>query len=123
MFQRIARLLVLVAAVQLLGGQWLVLQSVAWAGMLVSFAQTETVVVAIEKTFDGEHPCDLCQAVQKGQNEDRQQAIAKMLVKIDAVLAVAAALPVRQAEPLEFLDLESAGAVRMDAPPVPPPLA
>lgn len=113
----------LVAAVQLLGGHWLVLQSVAWAGMLVSFAQTETVVVALEKTFDGEHPCDLCQAVQKGQNEEGRHAIAKTLVKIDAVLPVAAALPNRHAVAMEFFVSKSAGAVRMDAPPVPPPLA
>jgi hypothetical protein len=91
--------------------------------MLVNFAKTETVVVALEKTFDGEHPCDLCHVVQKGQNEDRQKEIAKNLLKLDAVLAISAALPGRHIVATDFSISETSGAVRMDAPPVPPPLA
>jgi hypothetical protein len=41
-------------------------QVVAWVGMISSYSLTESSFEkAISLTFDGEHPCDLCQAVTK----------------------------------------------------------
>jgi hypothetical protein len=56
---------VLLACVHLCGGARGLMQCVAWAGMLVSYSQKSTVVEAVEKTFDGAHPCALCRAIQK----------------------------------------------------------
>lgn len=36
------------------------LQLVAWTGMLMNFSKTESFQEAVSKTFDGEHPCQLC---------------------------------------------------------------
>jgi len=45
------------------------MQCVAWAGMVVSYSQESTVAEAVEKTFDGEHPCPLCLAIREAEKE------------------------------------------------------
>ena len=81
-------------ALQISGGHWTVLQSVAWVGMVVSYTQTDdSLASAVEKTFDGQHPCDLCEVVKDGRNADREQDVQKTLVKLDGVLVEQRALP------------------------------
>jgi hypothetical protein len=50
-----------------LGFHWLALQSVAWTTMLVANARHVPLTEAVAKTFDGEHPCSLCHAVEAGK--------------------------------------------------------
>lgn len=50
-----------------LGLHWGVLQSVAWTVMLAKRAQTSTAWEAIRTTFDGQHPCRLCQVVKEAK--------------------------------------------------------
>ena len=45
------------------------MQCVAWAGMLVSYSQKGTVAEAVEKTFDGQHPCPLCLAIREAEKQ------------------------------------------------------
>ncbi|MBE7503391.1 MAG: hypothetical protein HS113_24500 [Verrucomicrobiales bacterium] len=56
-----------------LGLHWAALQTVAWAGMIVAYAKEGTVREAISKTFDGEHPCPLCKAIEQGREHEKQQ--------------------------------------------------
>jgi hypothetical protein len=56
----------LLAALALCGGHWVLLQSVAWTTMIVTYSQDSTITAAIQKTFDGAHPCNLCQTVSAG---------------------------------------------------------
>jgi hypothetical protein len=42
-----------------------VLQTVAWARMLADFAAERPLLEAVEMTFDGEHPCELCRMAQE----------------------------------------------------------
>ena len=37
---------------------------VGWVSMAGEFARTTTISEALDKTFDGQHPCALCLAVQ-----------------------------------------------------------
>ena len=55
-----------------LGLHWAALQSIAWAGMLVSYSRTGSVTEAIVKTFDGRHPCPLCRAIGKSQESGKK---------------------------------------------------
>lgn len=64
----------LVALFVMLGGHWAVLQSVAWARMLADFSRTESLGAAIEKTFDGEHPCPMCLKIRVGKAQEQKQA-------------------------------------------------
>ncbi len=70
-----ARLLILAALMVSIGGQWMLLQGVAWLGMAVTYSvESGSVSSGLSKTFDGEHPCPLCKAVQKGSQEERDPA-------------------------------------------------
>jgi hypothetical protein len=50
------------------------LQSVAWAGMLVKFSRQASVIQAVGMTFDGQHPCKLCNEIAAGKAREHQPA-------------------------------------------------
>ena len=108
---------------QLLGGHWAVLQTVAWVGMAIDYAQTESLGTALDKTFSGEHPCDLCQVVTRGVNEEKKHDAANVLVKLEAVLAPAVQLPPPRAAAWTYSFVIAPVAARDLAPTPPPPLA
>ncbi len=58
------RFIVVLLACLSVGLHWGALQMVGWVSMTVEFARTTTISEALEKTFDGAHPCALCLAVQ-----------------------------------------------------------
>jgi len=69
----LAKSLLVLALVLSLGLHWAVLQSVAWAGMLANYSQDASFAEAWSKTFDGKHPCKLCNSIKKGRAEEKQQ--------------------------------------------------
>lgn len=83
-----ARSFALIACLHLMGGHWLALQGVAWVTMLVDNSQESSLVDAVSKTFDGQHPCPLCKAVATGQNEEREkkETLVDPSAKLVAVL-------------------------------------
>lgn len=65
--KNVARTLLVAALMISIGLHWVVLQSAAWVGMAVAYSMdTGSVIQGISDTFDGEHPCPLCQAVNEG---------------------------------------------------------
>jgi len=52
-----------------LGLQWALLQGIAWTGMFISFAREGSMIEAVEKTFDGQHACELCRKVKEGTQD------------------------------------------------------
>jgi hypothetical protein len=67
--------LCLLAVFQLMGGHWLVLQTTAWVQMVVHYSSSDGLEAAFSKTFDGQHPCDLCNKIaQKKATEKKQLA-------------------------------------------------
>ncbi len=54
------------------GGHWAVLQSVAWARMFADFSRTESITSALEKTFDGRHPCAMCLKIREGRAQEKK---------------------------------------------------
>jgi hypothetical protein len=123
---RIARLVVVGAVCLSLGMHWALLQGVAWAGMLVSFASEGTVIEAVQKTFDGQHGCPLCKKVKEGRSssgkEPQQQQNGHSSLKIHAVLVVEAArLVVPAGDTYSFTPLHAQMVRRSEAPETPPP--
>lgn len=112
------------AGVHLLGGHWLALQMVAWMGMLAVNSQQGDLAGALEKTFDGKHPCPLCAAVEAGQQKEKEQQqkqFVDTVNKVNAVLVVAIELPRRAESALVYtVSAESAETTRV-RPPSPPP--
>lgn len=70
---RCAHWLLILALLVSVGGHWALLQTAAWTGMFVSHTQQGSLVEALSKTFDGEHPCALCKAVKRGHEEQQKQ--------------------------------------------------
>jgi hypothetical protein len=83
MLSRFGTRLLVLALVLLTGGHWALLQSIAWFGMAVNYSQHSTLKEALIKTFDGQHPCRLCKAVQQCNNSEKKQASQKPLARID----------------------------------------
>ena len=59
--------LIFLAMFSIAGGHWAVLQSVAWAGMLVEFSKNSNLGAAVSKTFSGKAPCKMCMAIEAGK--------------------------------------------------------
>lgn len=119
----LSRWLLVVVLSLSIGLQWLVVQSAAWVGMVVSFSKETTLRQAVVMTFDGRHPCDWCKAAQRGESTQKKENAGNPTVKM--VLAAP------EAEPFVFVpndsDAEPApGFVfvrRSHPPPSPPPRA
>ena len=71
-FRLVARIALVITLMFSIGGHWALVQGAAWAGMFVSFAKHDSVAEAFTKTFDGQHPCKLCKAVESGSHESKQ---------------------------------------------------
>lgn len=121
-------LLLLACALHLSGAHWALLQVTAWTGMLVARSQSEGVVEAVKTTFDGEHPCPMCSAIESGQKDERRSdteapALKELTdIKLVATTTCALPAPVGNGE-LRWIDFSAKAPRRTDAPPTPPPLA
>lgn len=58
------RIAVVLLACLSVGLHWSALQVVGWVSMAVEFSRTRPMATALEMTFDGKHPCELCKLVQ-----------------------------------------------------------
>jgi hypothetical protein len=109
------------------GGHWGALQTVAWAGMLWNYSQADgSLISGVKKTFDGEHPCTMCDSIKTAK--EKEQSLPVTLVttkKLEAFPApLRAALPPRGCREFVFpAAAELRPAARADAPPTPVPIA
>jgi hypothetical protein len=70
---RVLHSLLVAALMVSIGLHWAVLQSAAWVGMAVAYSvEKGSVVEGLSDTFDGDHPCPLCKAVEKGVESEQQ---------------------------------------------------
>jgi|SRR3954471_8296103 hypothetical protein len=71
-----------------ISGHWAVLQSVAWTTMLFENMQDSPVIVALQKTFDGKHPCRICKVVAEGKKSEQRQEAQAPGLKIELICEV-----------------------------------
>ena len=50
------------------------LQTTAWVGMIVQYSQQAGLRAGLAQTFDGEHPCPVCKAIQDGKKHEQKKA-------------------------------------------------
>src|SRR5687767_12801038 len=81
--RRLGKWFVVVALVLATGTHWYLLQSIAWIGMTVEFSRTEPLPVALQKAFDGQHPCGLCKVVDEGMQAEKNAQMNKLQTKLD----------------------------------------
>jgi hypothetical protein len=121
---RLARRVLVLLLCLSLGMHWAVLQGVAWTGMFLANLNQGTVTEAVEKTFDGEHPCPLCLAVKEGQKKEKDDSkplTAKSVKKFEAVLVTETRLIAPSAQIRSFPWLVSRFEGRSERPSMPPP--
>ncbi len=74
---RAGNYLLILALFAATGGHWAVLQTIAWGGMLAENLQTDDWRAAVEKTFDGKHPCQLCHEISAGKKAEKKTPLLK----------------------------------------------
>jgi hypothetical protein len=82
-FVRVGKLFLILALVASLGAHWVALQTVAWTTMLAENFHSDTFQHAVEKTFDGRHPCCLCKAIAAAKQSEKKSEIAAMSLKLE----------------------------------------
>ena len=122
MRSRLGVLLSIIAGFQLVGGHWAVLQSAAWAGMIIEYSTSEGVQSGISKTFDGKHPCKLCLSIaQNKQKEEKHTGTKSGFGKLD-LFYQPSHWPLTPAGPFWKLGTSTSFLFSCEtSPPVPPP--
>ncbi len=105
-----------------IGLHWAALQSIAWVGMLISYSHSASVATAVSETFDGQHPCPLCNAIHKAQQGGKKQEV-QLGSKIDMDHPREAALLVPPFNDFSWPAFAPAGLGFAQEPTVPPPRA
>ncbi len=59
------------------------LQSVAWASMLAGDLHKNSIVQAVEHTFDGKHACCLCKEIFKGKQSEKKNDVQVELKRLE----------------------------------------
>lgn len=118
---RLGRYVLLAAMFCAIGGHWVVLQTVAWGGMMMQYSRTSGLTMAVEKTFDGQHPCDMCKTIAKTRQNEKKQEARVIVTKLDVFHqpAVKWFAPV-VTERVEWI-VDAASVLRAEVPSVPPP--
>jgi hypothetical protein len=117
----------LLAVCFMLGGHWLALQSVAWARMLAEFSTTDTFSEAVVKTFDGNHPCQMCLGIREGRHQEQREQQERPLLSSGKAPDLFCHVHRTAAPPVPFSAADAVAFVPhaapefLEAPPTPPP--
>lgn len=106
-----------------LGLHWALLQTVAWTGMIISYSQDNSFGEAIRMTFDGEHPCCMCQAIKNARTEEKQQEKIAPVNKLPLAIIWQAPFFCFDAEREMIPSPNQSSDPRTEAPPKPRPKA
>ncbi len=118
---RLAHTLLLLAIICSANLHLPLLQVAAWAGMLVKYSREASFAEAVVMTFDGEHPCAVCDSIREQETND---STLKQLTPLHRIVVYFEA-PARWIQSLHPLDVLEDRAVPLERvsplPEVPPP--
>jgi hypothetical protein len=119
--RRLTHVIVLAAFVFSLGGQWYLLQGMAWVNMICEYSHAVPLPEAIGMTFSGKYPCSICKALAEHKNSDQQKAFT--LDKNDKKFPLPSEMVIHRpvAAAFPFPNFSSPIRLRSEAPPTPPP--
>ena len=124
--RRVFKLAVVPLLVLCLGLHWALLQTVAWTGMLIRYSQDRPLAEAVSDTFDGQHPCPMCEVIEQGREDERQereQYPSKSGPKMDwAIIWESSSFHFLEKRE-EFATVGCSRGLRTRTPPTPPPRA
>jgi hypothetical protein len=104
-----------------MGGPWPAMQIIAWTTMLATNLRAHSFSQAVTRTFDGEHPCNLCKAIAAGTKSESKSEPAPPVIRQEFV-PMSRSFAVVVSDRLAFR-ITSAKIVSSltDQPPTPPP--
>jgi hypothetical protein len=82
-FRKFGHVLMIIAVLTATGTHWLAFQSVAWTAMLAENLETSSFQRALQRTFDGKHPCCLCKQIAKDKQSEKKSDVQVELKKPD----------------------------------------
>jgi hypothetical protein len=90
---RAGKMILVLTLVVSLGGHHALLQTIAWGNMFVTFSSQDSFSEAVEKTFDGKHPCELCKVVEKSKESEERKPLLKAEMKMEIALPAPVRVP------------------------------
>ena len=118
---RFGRYVLIAAMFFAIGGHWVVLQTVAWSGMIVDYSRAAGLTAAVEKTFDGQHPCEICKTIAKTRQSEKKQEALVVVTKLDVFHQPAGQWFAPARVSWKHPDIDAAPEPRAQLPSVPPP--
>ena len=85
MLKKFGHVLLVIALIAMIGGHWAVLQTIAWGTMLADNLRDGSFSEAVERTFDGKHPCTLCKQISAGKKAEKKSQISFEIKKLEFV--------------------------------------
>jgi hypothetical protein len=73
----------IIALLTATNSEWFVLQSVAWASMIVRYSEKASLEVALIHTFDDKHPCCLCKAIAAAKKSEKKKDFPLQVRKLE----------------------------------------
>lgn len=121
------RVTAMLAALLMSFGPLGLLQAVAWTGMAFDYGSRYGLAAGLERTFDGKHPCPLCQEIAKARQNEKESKAAVTIspVKFSCLVAAAAQGPsvFPERRGITYFVVPGLFAVRAEPPALPPPRA
>jgi hypothetical protein len=111
----------IIAVLSATGTHWLALQSAAWTAMLAKNLQSASWYQAVERTFDGKHPCCLCRQIAAAKQSEKKSDLQVEVKKLDFSYTNFGFVFCPPSHFYEVPALDDAAASLTRAPSVPPP--
>jgi len=105
-----------------IGLDWCAFQTVGWAMMFVEHSKHVPFKQALAQTFDGQHSCAICHAVQARKKAEKKDHF-RTRTNIDLYYSRPSELGVDQFQLLNYESLGSSPLARAEPPLRPPPRA
>jgi hypothetical protein len=117
----LAKFILVLALACSIGLHWVFFQSLAWTSMLADNLRRDSLAQAVTHTFDGRHPCAICNAIAAGKKSEKKSEYAPFFKSLEfppAAQDFVLTVPARFAPPAcadIFAETLS------ESPPTPPP--
>jgi hypothetical protein len=89
--------------------------------MVINYSQHCSLVRAVEQTFDGAHPCDLCKRISNAKDAEKKQDNQRTTLKTDLICVVRQFTLLPPFAPINYSELASCLVGGSQQPPSPPP--
>ena len=122
MDSRLSQILVVAALVVSIGLHWAVLQSAAWVGMAVAYSvEKGSITEGLSDTFDGNHPCLLCKAVDEGKKDTKKTSAKSSIKKLEVLIVRRISFIQPKGVSIQYASLDERPVLRASVPLIGPP--